>query len=104
MRDALSALGLALPGYLLLLTCRREQYIANRPIRAFYFSLAYAALLSAALAVLHSTGSLAAWNAVLMTGVSLPVAIWGMLRRDLPPDYQPSSILSGNLKRTLGLR
>jgi len=90
VRDALSALGLALPGYLLLLTCRREQYIANRPIRAFYLSVAYAALLSAALAVLHGTGRLAAWNAILVTGVSLLVAIWAMLVRDLPPDYQPS--------------
>jgi glycosyltransferase involved in cell wall biosynthesis/O-antigen/teichoic acid export membrane protein len=90
VRDALSALGLALPGYLLLLTCRREQYIADRPIRAFYLSVGYAALLSAALVGLRATGRLVAWSAVLVTGVSLPVALWAMLRRDLPLDYQPS--------------
>jgi glycosyltransferase involved in cell wall biosynthesis/O-antigen/teichoic acid export membrane protein len=90
VRHALWALGLALPGYLLLLTCRREQYIADRPIRAFYRSVAYGALLAAALVALHSSGKLAAWNAVLVTGVSLPVALWAIVRRDLPPDYQPS--------------
>jgi glycosyltransferase involved in cell wall biosynthesis len=89
-RDALAALGLALPGYLLLLTCRREQYITNRPVRAFYLSVAYAALLAAALAALHGSGKLVAWNAVLVTGVSLLVALWAILRRDLPTDYQPS--------------
>jgi glycosyltransferase involved in cell wall biosynthesis/O-antigen/teichoic acid export membrane protein len=90
VRDALSALGLALPGYLLLLTCRREQYVTDKPIRAFYMSVAYAALLSAALALLHTMGRLRAWDAVLVTGVSLPVALWAMLWRAWPPDYQPS--------------
>ena len=90
VRDALSALGLALPGYLFLITCRREQYIIDRPIRAFYLSLAYAFLLSAALVALHSSGELVAWNAVLVTGVSLPVAMWALFRRDLPFDFQPS--------------
>jgi glycosyltransferase involved in cell wall biosynthesis len=90
VRDALSALGLALPGYLLLITCRREQYIIDTPIRAFYLSLGYAALLAAALTALHSTGRLAAWNAALVIGVSFPVALWAMFRRDLPLDYQPS--------------
>jgi glycosyltransferase involved in cell wall biosynthesis/O-antigen/teichoic acid export membrane protein len=90
-RDALSALGLALPGYLLLITYRREQYVVNRPIRAFYLSIGYAVLLAGALIALKSTGKLVAWNAVLVTGVSLLVAIWALWRRDLPPDYQPSS-------------
>jgi len=90
-RDALSALGLALPGYLLLITCRREQYVVDRPIRAFYLSIGYAALLAGALIALESTGKLVAWNAVLVTGVSLLVAMWALLRRHLPPDYQPSS-------------
>jgi glycosyltransferase involved in cell wall biosynthesis len=90
VRDALSALGLALPGYLLLLTCRREQYILDRPFRAFYFSLAYAALVLSAVTILHNTGKLAAWNAVLIIGLSLIVALWALLRRDLPLDYQPS--------------
>jgi glycosyltransferase involved in cell wall biosynthesis/O-antigen/teichoic acid export membrane protein len=90
VRHALYALGVALPGYLLLLTCRREQYIADRPIRAFYWSVAYGALLAAALVALHSSGKLAAWNAVLVTGVSLPVALGAIVRRDLPPNYQPS--------------
>jgi glycosyltransferase involved in cell wall biosynthesis/O-antigen/teichoic acid export membrane protein len=90
VRGALSALGVALPGYLLLLTARRRQYIVDKPIRAFYLSIAYAALLLAALALLHSFGKLAAWNAVLITGLSLLVALWSMARRDLPPDYQPT--------------
>ncbi len=90
VRDALSALGLALPGYLLLLSLRREQYIIGRPIRAFYLSLAYAALLGTALVTLHGTGQLFAWSAVLVTGVSVPIALWAILRRNLPFDYQPS--------------
>jgi glycosyltransferase involved in cell wall biosynthesis len=90
VRDALSALGFALPGYLLLLTCRREQYINDRPVRAFYLSLGYAGLLGAALVILHSTGNLYAWSAVLLIGVSFLVALAAMLRRDLPPDYQRS--------------
>ncbi len=97
VRDALSTLGLALPGYLLLLTCRREQYILNRPIRAFYLSIGYAALLAAALTALHHAGILAAWSAVLVTGVSLLVAFWAMFRRDLPKDYQPSPHTLGEI-------
>jgi len=97
VRDALSMGGLALPGYLLLLTCRREQYIRDRPIRAFYLSLGYAALLAAALSALHSTGKLAAWNAVLVTGVSLLVALLALWRRDLPLDYQPSPHTLGEI-------
>ena len=96
-RDALSAMGLALPGYLLLITCRREQYVVDRPMRAFYLSLGYAALLASGLSVLHSTGQLAAWNAVLVTGLSLIVALWALLRRDLPFDYQPSPHTLGEI-------
>ena len=90
VRDALSALGLAVPGYLLLLTLRREQYIVDRPLRSFYLSVGYAALSAGALAGLHSLGKLAAWNAVLVMGVSYLVALWTLLRRNLPLDYQPS--------------
>jgi glycosyltransferase involved in cell wall biosynthesis len=91
VREALAALGLTVPAYLFLLTCRREQYVANRPIRAFYLSVAYAALMAATLAALHSAGRLFAWSAVLATGVSLLVALWALTRRDLPVDVQPSS-------------
>ncbi len=90
VRDALSALGLALPGYLLLMTARREQYITDRPIRAFYLSIGYAALLASGLVVLHSSGMLAAWSAVLVTGLSLLVALWALFQRNLPLDFQPS--------------
>jgi len=90
VRDALSALGLALPGYLLLLSVRREQYIIDRPIRAFYLSLGYAAILATGVISLHSTGRLSSWSAVLATGLSLIVALWAFLRRKLPFDYQPS--------------
>jgi glycosyltransferase involved in cell wall biosynthesis len=90
VRDALSDLGVALPGYLLLVTCRREQYIIDKPIRALYLSLGYAALLAAALTALHNSGRLNSWTAVLVTGVSFLVAIWALLRRQLPLDYQPS--------------
>ncbi len=97
VRDALSALGLALPGYLLLLSCRREQYIADRPIRAFYFSVSYAILLGTALGLLHGTGKLTPWSAVLATGLSLLVACWALLRRDFPFDYQPSPHTLGEI-------
>lgn len=90
VRDALSALGLALPGYLLLMTARREQYITDRPIRAFYLSVGYAALLASALVILHSSSMLTAWSAVLVTGLSFIVALWALFRRDLPTDFQPS--------------
>jgi glycosyltransferase involved in cell wall biosynthesis/O-antigen/teichoic acid export membrane protein len=91
VRDALSAMGFALPGYLLILTFRREQYIADRPIRAFYFSLGYSVLLVCGLVALHSSGRLLPWNAVLVWGASFLVALWAMARRDLPLDYQPSA-------------
>jgi glycosyltransferase involved in cell wall biosynthesis/O-antigen/teichoic acid export membrane protein len=90
VRYALIALGFTLPGYLLLTTSRREQYIVDKPLRAFHLSLGYASLLATVLAVLHATGRLAAWNAVLATGVSFLVALWALARRDLPTDYQPS--------------
>ncbi len=97
VRDALSALGLALPGYLLLMTARREQYITDRPIRAFYLSVGYAALLASGLVVLHSSGMLAAWSAVLVTGLSLIVAVWALFQRNLPLDFQPSPQTLGEI-------
>jgi glycosyltransferase involved in cell wall biosynthesis/O-antigen/teichoic acid export membrane protein len=90
VRDALTALGVALPGYLLLLTVRRVQYIVDKPIRAFYLSAAYAALLAATVGALHSAGKLAAWSAILATGIGFVVALGAMARLDFPPNYQPS--------------
>jgi len=89
VRDALSVLGLTLPGYLLLLTCRREQYIADKPIQAFFLSTAYALFVGIAVSTLHSVGRLTASTAIATTGVSFLVVLWAILTRSLPPDYQP---------------
>jgi glycosyltransferase involved in cell wall biosynthesis len=99
VRDALSALGLAVPGYLLLLTCRREQYIVDRPIRAFYLSVVYAVLMTGTLAALHNAGKLTAWNAVLVTTVSFLVVFFALATRDLPLDYQPSQHTLGEISK-----
>lgn len=83
VRLAIATLGFALPGYLLLLTCRREQYVMNRPVRAFHISMVYAVTLAAMLFVFRSLHWLSALTGVLCIGVALPIALWALARRRL---------------------
>ena len=83
VRLALATLGIALPGYLLLLTSRREQYVLNRPIRALYISLVYACVLGGTLIVFRWLHWLSALTGVLCMGVALPIALWALSRRSL---------------------
>jgi O-antigen/teichoic acid export membrane protein len=83
VRLALATLGMALPGYLLLLTSRREQYILNHPLRAFHISLVYAVVLVATLLIFRSLNWLSALTGVLCIGVALPIAVWALSRRGL---------------------
>jgi len=82
VRYALAALCLCLPGYLLLLTKRREQYVLNRPILAFRISLVYACVVGGLLAALHALGRMSALTGLLCIGAALPVFILaGMWQR-----------------------
>ena len=83
VRLALATLGVALPGYLLLLTSRREQYVLNRPIRALHISLVYAVVLAGTLLSFRSLHWLSALTGVLCIGVALPIALWALTRRGL---------------------
>jgi O-antigen/teichoic acid export membrane protein len=67
VKQSLAILAVCLPGYLLLLTRRREQYVLRQPIHALQMSLAYAGLLALLLAAFRSMSALFA---------ALPVAIW----------------------------
>jgi O-antigen/teichoic acid export membrane protein len=81
IRHALLALTICLPGYLLLLTARREQYVLNQPERALLLSLVYAALVAAVLAVLRALSLLSAVTGILCFGAALPVALLAGRRR-----------------------
>jgi O-antigen/teichoic acid export membrane protein len=80
VKTALFVLAIALPGYLLLLTARRKQYVVSQPARALQISLVYAATLGATLALLRGLGSLSAVTGVVCIGMSLPVALWAQTR------------------------
>ena len=70
VRAALFVMAACLPGYLLLLMARRKQYVLNQPIRAFYLSLLYAALVFTFLYVCRFTGKLSALTAVASFGLA----------------------------------
>jgi O-antigen/teichoic acid export membrane protein len=58
VRQVLLVLALCLPGYLLLLTRRREQYILDRPLHALEISVVYALAVLGVLNILHARTSL----------------------------------------------
>lgn len=92
VRTALLVLAIAVPGYLLLLTARRRQYVVNQPARALQISLVYAATLGITLAVLRSFSLLSAVTGVVCIAMSLPVALWAQnrdARRMKTPDSEP---------------
>jgi len=76
VRRALLTLAICLPGYLLLLTARREQYVVNHPIRAFHISIVYACAAGGALAFFRIVSWLSALTGLVCIGTALPVAIW----------------------------
>jgi O-antigen/teichoic acid export membrane protein len=77
VKHALETLSICLPGYLLLLMRRREQYVLNQPRKALQLSLAYACIVAALLALLHAIGWMSALTGLVCIGASLPVALWG---------------------------
>jgi O-antigen/teichoic acid export membrane protein len=81
VKHALYALGLCLPGYLLLLTMRREQYVLNRPIQAFQMSLVYTSTLACILAILRWKNYMSELTGLICIGAALPVALWAGTRR-----------------------
>lgn len=68
VRAALFVMAACLPGYLLLLMARRKQYVLNQPIRAFYLSVLYGALVFAFLFACRLSGKLSAITAVASFG------------------------------------
>jgi O-antigen/teichoic acid export membrane protein len=76
VRSSLLVLVICLPGYLLLLTARRREYVVNRPLRSLLLSLIYALLVFSFIAFCRSTGNLTATTGVLALGVTWFVVFW----------------------------
>ena len=81
VRQVLFVLALCLPGYLLVLTRRREQYVLDQPLRALQISGAYAVAVLGTLNVLHATSHLTAASGLACIGMALPVALLAGMRR-----------------------
>jgi len=88
-RQVLFVLALCLPGYLLVLTRRREQYVLDQPLRALQISGAYAIAVLGTLNLLHATSHLSAASALGCIGMALPVALLAGMRR---PDTNESIV------------
>ncbi len=87
VRPVLFVLALCLPGYLLVLTRRREQYVLDHPLRALQISGAYAVAVLGTLNLLHATSHLTAASGLACIGMALPVALLAGIRR---PDANES--------------
>jgi O-antigen/teichoic acid export membrane protein len=81
VRHVLFVLALCLPGYLLVLTRRREQYVLDQPLQALEISGLYALTVLGTLNVLHATSHLTALTGLACIGMALPVALWAAIRR-----------------------
>jgi O-antigen/teichoic acid export membrane protein len=81
VKQALYVLGLCLPGYLLLLTRRREQYVLNRPLQAFQMSLVYTCTVAVLLVLFRWQSTPSALTGLVCIGAALPVALWAGARR-----------------------
>jgi O-antigen/teichoic acid export membrane protein len=86
VRQVLFVLALCLPGYLLLLTRRREQYILDRPLHALEISVVYAVAVLGALNILRTTSHLSATTGLGCIAMALPVALWAGIRRSHAPE------------------
>jgi O-antigen/teichoic acid export membrane protein len=84
VRQVLFVLALCLPGYLLVLTRRREQYVLDQPLRALQISGAYAVAVLGTLNLLHATSHLTAATGLACIGMALPVVLLAGMRRPLP--------------------
>jgi O-antigen/teichoic acid export membrane protein len=79
VRRSLLGLALCLPGYMLLLTRRREQHVLHQPGKALRFSLIYAVLVGGVLWTLNATSTLSAASGTLAIGVSWLAAFAGRM-------------------------
>jgi len=70
VRRCLLVLALCVPGYLLLLTVRRKQYVINQPIRALQISAVYAILVFSVVSVCRASGKLSAISGVAAFGTA----------------------------------
>ena len=86
VRHVLFVLALCLPGYLMLLTRRREQYILDRPLHALEISIVYALAVLVTLNILRTSSHLSAITGLACIGIALPVALWAGIRRSHPPE------------------
>jgi O-antigen/teichoic acid export membrane protein len=86
VRQVMLVLAICLPGYLFLLTRRREQYVWNQPIKALRMSIIYATLAGCLLAALRLSGHLSASSAVLVIGVAW---LAGLFARRRPVEALP---------------
>jgi O-antigen/teichoic acid export membrane protein len=70
VRACLLVLALCVPGYLLLLTARRKQYVINQPVRALQISAVYAILVFTVVSVCRASGKLSAVSGVAAFGTA----------------------------------
>ncbi len=70
VRYSLAVLALCVPGYLLLLTVRRKQYVVNQPLRALQISAVYSMLVFIVVCFLRVRGELNAETGVAAFGVA----------------------------------
>jgi O-antigen/teichoic acid export membrane protein len=70
VRSSSIAMAAALPGYFLLLTARRKQYVLNRPVRALQLSLIYSVLVFGFIYACRATGQLSGVLGVAALGMA----------------------------------
>jgi O-antigen/teichoic acid export membrane protein len=70
VRSCILVLALCVPGYLLLLTIRRQQYVVNLPIKAFQMSLVYSILVFVQVVLCRAGGKLTAVSGVAAFGTA----------------------------------
>jgi O-antigen/teichoic acid export membrane protein len=92
VRQVLFVLALCLPGYLLVLTRRREQYVLDRPLQALEISGVYAVTVLGTLNILHATSHLTPVTGLACIGVALPVALWAGIRRSHPKEASDGEV------------
>jgi O-antigen/teichoic acid export membrane protein len=92
VRQALLVLALCLPGYLLVLTRRREQYILDQPLHALEISGVYAVTVLGTLNILHAASRLTAVSGIACIGVALPVALLAGIRRSHPGESMSATL------------
>jgi O-antigen/teichoic acid export membrane protein len=76
VRVALFVLAACVPGYLLLLVARRQQYVLNQPVRALRLSVICSCLVFVLIWIARATGRLSALTALAAFGMACSFGVW----------------------------